>query len=218
MKSIIDNYSLFFKFIDQYLPCGFKDIDSKNPLIRKLEELTEANNQFFSVLDLLQMKFVYTSRRSKEVLGVESTDFNFSVFNKSMYQEDLMWFNIMQGKLFNLGHQIFMDKSGTALVSTNFKFINSRDEVINTLYQSYLFFTEVSYQTVFVLQIMTDISWFKKATPGYHFYQGNDPYYFRYPDEQLLLKGNVFSDFNSTCAETVSGFPSPHLPAIQLEI
>ncbi len=195
MKSIIDNYALFFNFIDQYLPGGFKDIDRPDPLIVKLEEMTEANNQFFSVFDLLQMKFIYTSRRSKEIIGVESPDFNFSVFNKSMHQEDLIWFNIVQGKLFNLGHQIFMDKSGTALVSTNFRFINSMDEVINTLFQSYLFFTEVPYKTVFVLKVMTDISWFKKATPGYHFYQGNDPYYFRYPDEQLLSKGNVFSNF-----------------------
>ena len=30
MKSIIDNYALFFNFIDQYIPCGFKDIENRS--------------------------------------------------------------------------------------------------------------------------------------------------------------------------------------------
>jgi hypothetical protein len=165
-----------------------------DPLILKLEEMSEANAQFFSVFDLLQLKIIYTSKRSIDVIGVESRDFNPSVFNKSLDPGDLIWFNIMREKLFNLGHQIFMDKSGTSLVSTNFRFINSKSELINTLLQCYLFYTEVPYKTVFILKVMTDISWFRRATPGYHFYLGNDPYYFRFPDENLLIKGSVFSN------------------------
>jgi hypothetical protein len=43
-----------------------------------------------------------------------------------------------------------------------------------------------------MLQVLTDISWFKKFKVVYHLYIGNDPSYFRYPDEKLLLTGNVF--------------------------
>jgi len=41
--------------------------------------------------------------------------------------------------------------------------------------------------------VLTDISWINRVDPGYHLYMGNDPYFFRYPDEKLLLKGNIFS-------------------------
>ncbi len=70
-----------------------------------------------------------------------------------------------------------------------------KQDYINNLFQYYLFFKDVPYKTVFILQIISDISWFKRIDPGFHFYLGSDPYYFRYPDEQLLSKGNVFSNF-----------------------
>ena len=92
--SIIDNYNLYFHFIDQYLPGGFKVNNRTDPFILKLEEMTEVNNQFFCIFDLIQLQILFTSRRSIDMTGI---------------------------------------------------------------------------------------------------YLGNDPYYFRYPDENLLLKGNVFS-------------------------
>jgi hypothetical protein len=191
--SIIDNYNLYFYFIDQYLPGGFKVVNKTDPLILKLEEMTEANNQFFCIFDLIQLKILFTSRRSIDMIGIAAMDINPSVFNKSMHPDDLVWHNIAQTKLFNVGQDIFMKNNGNALVSTNFRLKNSSGEFINTMVQYYLFFTDAPYKTVFILQVLTDISWFDKKKPGYHFYLGNDPYYFRYPDENLLLKGNVFS-------------------------
>jgi hypothetical protein len=85
------------------------------------------------------------------------------------------------------------DNKGSAFISGDFRLKTSSDDYINTLIQCYLFFTEVPYKTVFILQVVTDISWFKKDKHGYHFYVGKDPSYFRYPDEKLLLTGNVFS-------------------------
>ena len=191
--TIIDNYSLYFRFIDQYLSGGFKDIDRSDPLIVKLEEMTKANNQFFCLFDLIQLNILYTSRRSYEMLGIESKDVNPSVFTKSIHSDDLIWHNIVQTKLFTLGQQIFIDSSGSSLISTNYRLKRSSGVYINNLFQYYLFFTDVPYKTVFILQIISDISWFKRIDPGFHFYMGNDPCYFRYPDEKLLLKGNVFS-------------------------
>ena len=193
MKAIIDNYSQYFRFIDYTMPAGFKDIDRMNPLILELEEMTEANNQFFCIFDLIQLKILYTSQRSFEMMGVEPKDMNPSILYKSIHPDDLVWHNIVQTKLFNLGQQIFSENNGSTLISTNFRFKNALDEYMNTLVQYYLFFTEVPYKTVFILQVFTDISWFKNNKPGYHFHLGNDPYYFRYPDEKLLLTGSVFS-------------------------
>ena len=45
-----------------------------------------------------------------------------------------------------------------------------------------------------MLQVMTDISWFKKIKYGYHYYIGKDFSLFRFPTEDILLKGNIFTD------------------------
>jgi hypothetical protein len=193
MKPIIDNYSLFFNFIDQYLPGGFTEIDRKDPLILKLEEMTEANNQFFFIFDIIQLKILFSSQRSSEMIGIDPKEVNPSTFLKLMHPDDLLWQNIFWEKLLNLGQQIFYEKKGSSIISYNFRLKNSSGEYINTLVQSYLFFTDVPYKTVFVLHVLTNISWFKNANPGYHYYLGNDPYYFRYPNEKILTTGNVFS-------------------------
>ena len=189
----IDNYGLFFRFIDQFLPDGFEGIDRTDPLIVKLEEMTKANNQFFCIFDLIQLKILHTSKGSIEMLGVQPENFTPSVITKLMHSDDLIWHNIAKTKLFDQGQQIFFENRGSSLISTNFRIKNSSDAYINILIQCYLFFTNAPYKTVFILQVLTDISWFKKNRPGYHFYLGNDPYYFRYPDEKILLKGNVLS-------------------------
>ena len=193
-NSTNNNYQLFFQFIDQALPGGFKNIDCTNPLVMKLEELTEANKQFFFIFDLIQLKILFASKRSHVMMGIEPDALNPSIFVKSMHPEDLVWHNIVQTRFFNTGQQIFNENSGTALISTNFRLKDPSGNYINTLVQCYLFFTAVPYKTVFVLQVLTDISWFEKNKPGYHFYLGNDPYFFRYPDENLLSRGNVFSN------------------------
>jgi DNA-binding NarL/FixJ family response regulator len=43
------------------------------------------------------------------------------------------------------------------------------------------------------LFVTTDIEKVKKNGKDFHFYLGTDLSYFRYPDEMLLMKGNIFS-------------------------
>ena len=45
-----------------------------------------------------------------------------------------------------------------------------------------------------MINIRTDISWCRKIKHGFHYYLGNDLSYFRYPDEELLMTGNIFFD------------------------
>jgi hypothetical protein len=187
------NYDLYLRFISHYIPFGFTEIDRTDPSVIELEKATEVSNQFFLVYDLIQLKILFTSHRSVEMMGIEPQDINASVFYQSMHPDDLIWHTLAQTKLFNMGQQLFNEDKGSAVISTNFRWKNPTDEYINTAIQCYLVRTDVPYKTVFTLMVFTDISWFKKDTPGYHLYVGNDLSWFRYPDEKLLMTGSVFS-------------------------
>ena len=67
-------------------------------------------------------------------------------------------------------------------------------EYSDFLIQCYLFYTTIPYKTVFFLKIHTNIDWHKKIKHGYHYYIGDDLSYFRYPDDEMLKKGNIFSE------------------------
>jgi hypothetical protein len=80
------------------------------------------------------------------------------------------------------------------LLSSNFRLRNFTGNYSNQLIQCYLFYCQNPYNTVYLINVNTDISWCKKIKHGFHFYAGNDLTYFKYPDEELLMIGNVFSD------------------------
>ena len=71
LKPNSSDYSLFFRFIETYAPVGFKGIDPEDPLMVTLEKMTEKNNQFFFVGDLLKMKIIFCSKQSTQMIGVE---------------------------------------------------------------------------------------------------------------------------------------------------
>ena len=78
------NYQLFFRFIEKFGPGGFTGIDSNDPLIVELENMMEQDDQFFYIADLIEIKILYTSRRSKEIMGVEPEDLTFYHFFEGM--------------------------------------------------------------------------------------------------------------------------------------
>jgi DNA-binding CsgD family transcriptional regulator len=192
--SIIDNYSLFFEFIETFISGGFLNVDTDSSIVRKIEQMMAANNQFFFVGDLILFRILYTSKRCMEMIGVEPANLDTLVMFAKTHPEDIDRHNVGRTKLFNFGHQVFVDKGKPSLLSSNFRFENASGGFTNTLIQCYVFYSEIPYKTSFVVQIMTDISWFKKINHGYHFYVGNDLSLFRYPDEDILLKGRIFTD------------------------
>jgi len=78
-------------------------------------------------------------------------------------------------------------------MTTNFKIRNAGGDFTNFLTQNYLFYSSIPYKTVFFLKVHTNIDWCKKIKHGYHYYIGNDLSYFRYPDQEMLQIGNVFT-------------------------
>ena len=96
-------------------------------------------------------------------------------------------------KFSKFAQQLFIAEKGTCILSTNYKMRTPSGTYSDFLIQCYAFFTTIPYKTVFFLKIHTNIDWHKKIKYGYHYYTGNDLSYFRYPDEELLQKGNIFS-------------------------
>jgi DNA-binding CsgD family transcriptional regulator len=188
------DYSLFFRFIKAYSPVGFKRIDRDNPILQELEVMMEKNNQFFFVADLIQVKILFTSRRSEEMIGVIPEEVTPYHFFEATHPDDIQRHNLGRSKLFGLAQGLFIAEKGDAIISTNLRIRNPHGEYPNLLIQCYLYYTGIPVKTVFLLQILTDISWCRKIKHGYHYYVGNNMKLFRYPDEELLLKGNIFSD------------------------
>ncbi len=187
-------YDLFFRFIDTYLPVGFKGVDRHHPLVLELEEMMKENNQFLSVFDMVRMKTLFCSQGSLQILGINPEELTSYHFKEATHPDDLRRHELGLAKMFKIAHELFVAKNGEMLISTNFRFRNPTGKYTNQLIQCYFFYSQHPDATVYLVNVNTDIDWCKKMKNGYHYYLGNDLKYFKYPDEALLMKGNIFSD------------------------
>ena len=187
------DYSLYLKFIETYLPSGFKGIDRGDPLLLELEAFTEANNQFFHVANLIQAKITWSSIRSEQMIGIKPEELDAYHFIEATHPDDLEKHTLGRSKMFDLANDLFRAKKGSALLSTNIRIRNLQGEYPDLLFQLNFMYSE-QYNTVFLFQVHTDIDSFRNRKHGYHYYVGTDFSNFRYPDEKLLAIGNPLSD------------------------
>lgn len=150
----------------------------------------EKNNQFFYVGDILQMKILFTSIRSTQIIGIEPKNLTPYHFRINTHPDDSIRQGLGTSHLFKMTNELFIAEKGNALLSINLKFRNSSGKYSCLLVQCYLFYSEIPYKTVYILQVHTNIDWSKKLK---HYYVGNDLTNFKYPDKELLSKGNVFT-------------------------
>jgi DNA-binding CsgD family transcriptional regulator len=188
------DYSLFIKFLETYTPTGFNGIDPNDPLLEELERIMEQNNQFIYIADAIQMKIHFTSKGIKGILGIPPEELSFYQFMEATHPSDIQRLNLGRSKIVKLAQDLFIAEKGYTLVSTNYKYRIPSGEYSDFLVQCYLFYTTIPYRTVFFLKIHTNIDWHRKIKYGYHYYIGNDLSYFRYPDEELLQRGNIFTE------------------------
>jgi DNA-binding CsgD family transcriptional regulator len=193
MISDLNNYSIFFKFLQTFTSAGFKGIDRENSLILQLEEFTEKHDQFFYVGDTIQMKILFTSKRSTQMIGIYPEELSLYHFMEATHPDDLQRLNLGRTKLINRAQDIFIAKKGETIISTNFKIRNSSGKYSNFLIQNYLYYSSKPYETVYIFKLHTNIDWSKNIRHGYHYYIGSDLAYFRFPDDELLNTGKVFS-------------------------
>jgi len=103
-------------------------------------------------------------------------------------------------KIICMANDLLAAKSGYSLFATNMKLLNPKGEYSETLFQCYLFYSEIPHKTVYILQVHTNIDWCKNIRKGVYYYSGNDVSLFRYPDDELL---NVCKDFTKRELEII---------------
>lgn len=211
MKENLTSYNLFFRFIDDYSPAGFRGINRNDSLICELEKLTETNNQFFHVADLILMQILWASQRSEQMIGIKPEELNAFHFFEATHPDDVAKHTLGRSKMMNLANDLYQAKNGKAFLSINLRIRNSKGEYPDLLFQLYFFYSEI-HKTVFLFQVHTNIESFKKRKQGYHYYAGDNISNFRYPDEDLLMIGNPLSDREFEVVKLIAeGFTSEQI-------
>ena len=193
MNTNFNDYSTLFNFIECFAPSGFNNINTDHPMILKTEKFMAEKNQFLTVSDMIEWKFLYTSNRSFQMLGIEPADLNPYHLIDAIHPNDTLRHNQSLVKIFNLVSELFNTGKGSSVLSTNLKFRNPAGKYSNMLVQSYLFYARFPHKTVYRVQVHTNIDHFKIMGKGFHYYVGNDLSYFKYPDNELLNMGYMLS-------------------------
>ena len=183
------SYSIFFDFIESYLPSGFLKINPDDPIVLKLEELTAENDQYFQVFDVGQMKFLFTSKRIFQMIGVTSEEINPGHYTLLIHPDDEERLGQARARVYKMERDIFQAQKGSALTSYNLRIRNSDGNYNNLFVQDYMFFSPIPYKAVFLIQVITNIDWYKMKKDRFHHYAGNDLSLFRFPDQKLMETG-----------------------------
>lgn len=188
------SYSIFFDFTESYLPSEFLNISPDDPIMEQLEEIMEENDQFFSVSDLSQVKYLFTSKRSMQVLGIEPEKVDPGFFMNAIHPDDLQRLVLGREKMFKVAQEIYAAKTGRALMSFTLRVLNPDGGYNNLLGQAYFFHTTVPREAVFLIQVITNLDRSVKTNTDGHWYVGEDVSLFKFPDEKLLMMGSNLSD------------------------
>ena len=183
------SYSIFFDFIESYLPSGFLKINRDDPIMQRLEQVMEENDQFFSLANLGKMQFEFNSKRSLQMLGIPPEEFHPGHFQDAMHPEDFQRFGLARALVYRIEHDIFIPKKGSKVLSTNFMVKNPSGGYTNLLFQCYIFYSPIPYPVVYDLQLYTNIDSFMMKKHSFHHYLGDDLSLFRFPDKDLLSIG-----------------------------
>ncbi len=187
------DYSLFHKFIEKFSPNSFIGINRDDSLMMELEKMMEKNNQFFFVCDLIQMRILFTSKRSTQMIGIEPENVTPYHFFEATHPDDIQRHSLGRTQLFKMAQELFIAKKGNALASTNFKIFCADGKYKCLLFQCYLFYSETPIKTVYVIQVHTDVDWCKNLKKQFHYYAGTDLSLFKYPDQELMQMGNIYT-------------------------
>jgi len=183
------SYSIFFDFIESYLPSGFLKINPDDPIMLKLEELTGENDQYFQVFDMGQMKFLFTSKNIFNMLGITAEEINPGHYTQRIHPDDEERLGQARSRVYKMEKEIFKAQKGSSLTSYNLR-IRNEDGNYNSLFvQDYMFYSPIPYKVVFLIQVITNIDWYNMKKDRFHHYAGNDLSLFKFPDQKLLEIG-----------------------------
>jgi hypothetical protein len=180
------SYSIFFDFIESYLPTGFLNINADDPIMQQLERVMEENEQFITMADLSQIKFLFVSKGLRQMIGVEPSELNPGHFVEVTHPDDLSRLGLLRAQTFVVEKEVLETDKGSALVSFTIRLRNPAGEYHNHLCQAYFFYSPGPYKAVYLLQVISKVDWYKMKKQDYHHYKGKDFSLFKYPDEHLL--------------------------------
>ena len=193
MKNIPYSYSIFFDFIESYLPTGFEKINADDPIMIKLNQVMKENNQFLTVSDLGKIKFLFASERIRQMIGVEPDQLDPSHFVELTHPDDLSRFGLLRALTFTVEREVRETQKGSALASFSLRFRNPSGVYLNYVCQAYFFYSEFPRKTVYLLQVISNAEWFQPKKGCYHHYLGKDLSLFKFPDEDLVNIGPCYS-------------------------
>jgi DNA-binding CsgD family transcriptional regulator len=189
-----EDYSLFYKFFVTYSERDFKDIDPDDPLVQELDFHMNRNRQLFYITDVIQLDIKFISKGVKNMFGIDHDKVTTGFFLTTTHPDDLKRHHLARSKLISVAEELFIQKSGTCIISVNFRGRKpGTNDHANYLYQSFIFYSTIPYESTFLILVITDISGFENIHKGFHYYIGNDPKVFRFPDKKLLSTGSIFS-------------------------
>jgi DNA-binding CsgD family transcriptional regulator len=187
------SYSIFFDFIDSYLPKGFLGINASDPIIQQLSLLMEENDQFITVANLAEIKFLYVSEGIGKMIGVDPVQLNPGHFVEVVHPDDLTRLGLLRAQTFVVEKEVLETKKGSALISFTLRLRNTSGDYFNCLCQAYFFYSPIPPSGVYLIQVISNVDRFEMRKRGFHHYKGKDLSYFRFPDQALLDVGPVFS-------------------------
>lgn len=187
------SYSIFFDFIESYLPSGFRKINAEDPIMQRLEELMEENDQFLLVMDLTQVSIVFASKRSINMVGVAPEQLTPYEMMDAVHPDDVYRFGMGRTRLIKLDKDLFIAKKGSSLLSTTIRMRRPDNKYSNLLFQCYLFYSPIPHSAVYEIQVHTNVDSFKSKKGQFHYYSGNDMSLFRFADNDLLNTGSHLS-------------------------
>jgi len=189
-----ENYSLFYKFFVNYSEQDFKGINPDDPFIQELDSYMDNNRQLFYITDVISLEIKFISKGVKSMFGIDPDKVKTGFFLTTTHPEDLKRHHLARSKLISVAEELYIQKSGTKIISSNFRGrIPGTTGYNDYLYQSFIFYSKIPYESAFLILVITDISEFEKPIKGFHYYIGNNPKIFRFPDKELLSSGLIFS-------------------------
>jgi DNA-binding CsgD family transcriptional regulator len=197
------DYSFFFRFFESFSKAGIEGVDPGDPLLVELDRLMEMNNQLFYITDVIMLDILFISKRVSDMFGIEPERVSAGFFLTTTLPDDQKRHHLIRAKLISIAQELYIQKGGTRIISTNVRAKNPEGRDVNLLYQCFLFYSKIPYESTFHILVITDITDLKKIHKGFHFYMGEDISYFRYPDEKLLMSGNIFSNTEFNIIELI---------------
>lgn len=198
------DYSLFLKFFDVFSNSAIEGIDPDDPLMIKLDGCLEKNRQVFYISDVILFDVLFVSKSVVTMFGIKPEKVNQGYFLTTTHPEDFRRHSLVRSKMVTIAQELYFKKSGSIIFSSNFRARNPEGSYFNALYQAYLFYSKVPYESIFLILVITNISGFSIIHKGFHFYTGTDLQMFRYPDDELLMSGNIFSHTEFSIIELIA--------------